>query len=268
MPRPAHVILPQAGSPPCPPPVRPGVREEEDSAIASGAGQEDRARTIAGLRTLIASVESEWGTPDRSAEGLSSADSLSPAGGLSSAGDLSSCRRQDPSPENPEPAPITDLEQARNIALHRLSTRARSTSELKKDLLQRHVDEKVADQVLARFVEVGLVDDESFAREWVASRRTTKSLSAARLRRELTQKGIQPSVIDEALGEAAGSEAEIALDLARKRAKSLVGKDRATMTRRLAAQLERRGFSPAVVRRAVIQAVDEAADGASDDGAD
>jgi len=132
----------------------------------------------------------------------------------------------------------------------------------------RHVEESLANQIVTRFIEVGLVDDESFAREWVASRRGPKSLSTARLKRELKGKGIAPNVIDEALGEADGSEAEVALQLARRRAKALVGKDRATMTRRLAAQLERRGFSQAVVRRAVIQAVDEVIDGTSDDAAD
>jgi len=209
--------------------------------------QKDKGRTIADLRTLIASVESEW-EPSPETE--------------------SSGKRQDLRAEETEPELITDLEQARTIALHRLSARARSKAELKKDLVQRHVEESVADQIVSRFIEVGLVDDESFAKEWVASRRGPKSLSTARLKRELAAKGISGSIIDEALIQADGSEAEIAVDLARKRAKSLIGKDRATMTRRLAAQLERRGFSQAIVRRAVIQAVDEVMDGKSDDADD
>ena len=199
----------------------------------------DKGRAIADLRTLIASVESGWGTPESP-----------PEEGLPSSQESSST-------EDTKPEIITDPEEARNIALHRLSARPRSRAELKKDLVVRHVEESLADQIVARFIEVGLVDDESFAREWVASRRGPKSLSAARLKRELAGKGISPSVIDEALSEADGSEAEIALQLARRRAKSLIGKDRTTMTRRLAAQLERRGFSQAIVRRAVIQAVDE-----------
>ena len=249
----------------------------------------DKGRTIADLKTLIASVESEWGNEEPSPQEMSS-ESTSP--GVSScrrqdlrhagtgSDEVSSCQRQDrrpddvgsvpggSSPESAQPEIITDPEQARTIALHRLSARARSRAELKKDLVARHVEESLANQIVTRFIEVGLVDDESFAREWVASRRGPKSLSTARLKRELKGKGIAPNVIDEALGEADGSEAEVALQLARRRAKALVGKDRATMTRRLAAQLERRGFSQAVVRRAVIQAVDEVIDGTSDDAAD
>ena len=280
----------------------------------------DKDRTIADLRTLIATVEAGWEN-DESSSAVSSPTVSSCQGqdlqteepdlsfpkpsslGMSPSIDLSSCRRQDlqakesesvpdssssldssscstvqdlcdddtgsvpetSSLEDTKPEIITDPEQARTIALHRLSARPRSRAELKKDLVQRHVDESLADQIVARFIEVGLVDDENFAREWVASRRGPKSLSTARLKRELAGKGISPSVIDEALDEADGTEAEIALDLAQRRAKALVGKDRATMTRRLAAQLERRGFSPAIVRRAVIQAVDEALDGTSVD---
>jgi len=240
----------------------------------------DKDRTIADLRTLIATVEAGWENDDSSPT-VSSCPTVQDL--PTDEADPSSCRRQDlpaldaetdqdtpalSSLEDGKPEIITDPEQARTIALHRLSARPRSRAELKKDLVQRHVDESVADQIVARFIEVGLVDDESFAREWVASRRGPKSLSAARLKRELAGKGISPSVIDEALDEADGTEAEIALDLARRRAKALVGKDRATMTRRLAAQLERRGFSPAIVRRAVIQAVDEMIDRTSDDAAD
>ena len=246
--------------------------------------QTDKGRTIADLRTLIASVESEWeSSPEMSScrrQDLPTEEEASaPMSSCLTVQDLqiddgesdpdspseSSGHKQD-FHEDTKPELITDPEQARTIALHRLSARARSKAELKKDLVQRHVEESVADQIVARFIEVGLVDDESFAKEWVASRRGPKSLSTARLKRELAGKGISPSVIDEALSEADGSEADVALELARRRAKSLIGKDKATMTRRLAAQLERRGFSPTIVRRAVIQAVDEVMGGS--DGSD
>jgi len=252
------------------------------------ARQTDKDRTIADLKTLIASVESEWDrdpsvslTEDSSSSQDSSSCRRQDLQPEAESNDSSSCRRQDLPVEDAEAdlSPrqdrdlaveakqdlITDPEQARNIALHRLSARPRSRAELKKDLVHRHVEESLADQIVARFIEVGLVDDKSFAREWVASRRGPKSLSTARLKRELAGKGISPAIIDEALSEMDGSESEIALQLARKRAKSLIGKDRPTMTRRLAAQLERRGFSPAVVRRAVIRAVDEAMDATGDD---
>jgi len=247
--------------------------------------QTDKGRTLADLRTLIASVESGWESspetvPSRrdSSPDMSSFPTIQDMGSEKVESDREAIEPYDPSSPTPSSShgqnlredakPVTDPEQARAIALHRLSARARSRVELKKDLVQRHVEESLADQIVARFIEVGLVDDESFAREWVASRRGPKSLSAARLKRELAGKGISPSVIDEALNEADGSEAEIALQLARRRAKSLIGKDRATMTRRLAAQLERRGFSQAIVRGAVIQAVDETMAGGGGDGDD
>jgi len=185
-------------------------------------------------------------------------------GGLDSATDAQNDSEDDQRfLDSPHESPvITDLEQARQIALRRLTVRARSAAELKQDLCRRHVAEDVADQIVTRFLAVGLLDDEDFARQWVTQRRASKSLSTARLHHELREKGVDASVISRVLDDVQDSEFEVALKLARAKVRTQSGRDRAAMTRRLAGQLERRGFSASVVRRAVIQVVDEAmADG-------
>ena len=59
---------------------------------------------------------------------------------------------------------------AREIALRRLSVRARSRKELAQDLKSRDVPAEAAAAVLDRFAEVGLIDDAAFAEEWVEAR--------------------------------------------------------------------------------------------------
>ena len=159
------------------------------------------------------------------------------------------------------PTEITDPERARAIALRHIEARARTAGELRQILDRRRVVPAVAEQVIARFVEVGLVDDADFARQWVATRQTGKSASRARLKRELAGKGVDPLLIAQALDQAMVPEAQVALDFARRRAKTMSGLDRATITRRLAGQLTRRGFAPAVVRSVVVEVVNEASGG-------
>ena len=150
---------------------------------------------------------------------------------------------------------ITDFEQAKQIALRRLSVRARSSEELRRDLIARDVSATIADEIVTCFLEVGLLDDEDFAKQWVTSRRRTKSLSSSALRCELSEKGI--IVSDEVMSHCEESDEDVAVNLARARAAIMVGKDRTTMMRRLIAQLERRGFTESVIRKTVMQVMDE-----------
>jgi len=152
---------------------------------------------------------------------------------------------------------ISDLGQAKKIALRYMSTRPRSVWEVWQELRRRQVIDQLCDQVIERFTQVSLLDDRSFAQQWVSTRRGSKSLSLSRLKHELTAKGIAAEVIAEALDGAEESEADLAVALARKRVASMRGQDQATLVRRLSSQLERRGFAPGVVRSAVIQVVDE-----------
>jgi regulatory protein len=88
---------------------------------------------------------------------------------------------------------------ARTIALRKLTAKACTRYELDQALKAKNVPEGVIDGVLDRLQEVGLVDDASFAVDWVASRQQRRHLSRRFLRRELQAKGIEPSHIDSAL---------------------------------------------------------------------
>ncbi len=137
---------------------------------------------------------------------------------------------------------------AREIALRRLSVRARSRKELAQDLAKRDVPAEAAKQVLDRFTEVGLIDDAAFAAQWVESRGSRSG--ASRLRQELRQKGVADEHIADAVG-GRDDDADItaARALAQRKATAMGRLDRVVRERRLAALLGRRGFSTAVIRQ-------------------
>ncbi len=223
-----------------------------------------RARTIAQLRKLIAAAPAGSSGPvaaptvgaSLSGPPLSAPGAAEPSPGAPRS-DGARSQEAPPAPSAHGTPPASEFEQARQVALRRLTVRARSGQELRQDLIRRQVSPQVAEAVVARFTEVGLIDDAAFARQWVADRRAAKSLSAARLRRELSQKGVASPTIDQVLGEISDSETDLAEDLARRRLRTMTGLSHDAVVRRLTSQLGRRGFPPSVVRRAVIAVLDE-----------
>jgi regulatory protein len=71
---------------------------------------------------------------------------------------------------------------ARTIVLRRLSATPRTRRELHDDLRRRGIPDDVSERVLDRFVEVGLIDDAQFARQWAECRQRTKGSARSVLR--------------------------------------------------------------------------------------
>ncbi|RYZ28395.1 MAG: regulatory protein RecX, partial [Propionibacteriaceae bacterium] len=110
---------------------------------------------------------------------------------------------------------------AREIVLRKLAVQARTRVELERALAGREVPEEAAATVLDRMTEVGLIDDATFAHDWVVSRQQRRHLSKMALRRELQTKGVDREVIDAALADVeGGDEHRAALDLAQRRART------------------------------------------------
>ncbi len=73
-----------------------------------------------------------------------------------------------PPPDEAALGPDADQESvARKILLDQLTGQPRSRSELATKLARKQVPAEVAERMLDRFEEVGLVDDAAFARDWV-----------------------------------------------------------------------------------------------------
>lgn len=136
---------------------------------------------------------------------------------------------------------------ARSIALRKLTTRAHTTHELDQALEAKNVPSSAKEAVLDRMQEVGLVDDESFAVDWVASRQQRRHLSRRALRRELEAKGVERGNIDRALDDVdLNAELITARDLVERKRATMSGLTRDVQYRRLAGILGRRGFNTAV----------------------
>jgi regulatory protein len=133
---------------------------------------------------------------------------------------------------------------ARTILLDALAGQARSRKELCVRLAKKGVPDDLAERLLDRFTEVGLVDDEAFARSWVESRQRTRGLARRALAYELRGKGIDDETARTALDDLDPvREKEAARQLVRRRLRSLKGVDHATATRRLAGLLARKGYA-------------------------
>ncbi|MDZ5622283.1 regulatory protein RecX [Nocardioides bizhenqiangii] len=142
---------------------------------------------------------------------------------------------------------------ARKILLDQLTGQARSRQELADRLARRNVPDEVAGRLLDRFEEVGLVDDEAFARSWVDSRQRTRGLARRALAQELRRKGVADETARDVLAEVdPADEEQAARALVRKKLRGLRGVDDTVAARRLAGLLARKGY-PAGLAYAVVK---------------
>lgn len=154
-----------------------------------------------------------------------------------------------------EPAPELDPDAdpesvGRRILLDQLTGRARSRRELADKLAQRRVPAEIAERLLDRFTEVGLVDDAAFAREWVEQRQAGRGLAGRALAQELRRKGVDDEVAREALEGIEGEE-DVARDLVRRKLRSVRGLPEDKAVRRLVGMLARKGYSGSIAFRVV-----------------
>ena len=178
----------------------------------------------------------------------------------------------DPPPEDrATQVPEADPESvARKILLDQLTGQARTRKELADKLAAKNVPDDIATRLLDRFEEVGLIDDEAFARAWIASRGATRSdvgrrLAKRALAQELHRKGIDREVAREALEEIdPDDEAAAARALVRAKLRSVERVDEVKATRRLVGMLARKGYGSglafAVVREELASAGRESLD--------
>ena len=154
---------------------------------------------------------------------------------------------------------------ARKVILDQLTGQARTRAELAAKLAMKDVPEEIAERLLTRFEEVGLIDDAAFARSWVESRHSGKGLARRALAHELRRKGIDHVVAREALDEVdPEAEVESARMLVRRKLRSVQRVDRTSAIRRLTAMLARKGYPPGLAVRVVREELEAAGHDASD----
>jgi regulatory protein len=138
---------------------------------------------------------------------------------------------------------------AKENALRLLGFRARSCDELRRRLERKGYEGVVIDEVLEELADAKLLDDAEFTRAWVEARTTGRPMGRQRIAWELRQKGVDPETIGEALAERSSPDAELglALTVGRQTVERARGLERQAARRKLAAALQRRGFSWSVI---------------------
>ncbi|WP_344411913.1 regulatory protein RecX [Pseudonocardia ailaonensis] len=172
--------------------------------------------------------------------------------------------RARPSPAEPEEDTRTPEEQeaaAKEICLRLLTDSARTKHELGARLRQRGVADEIAERVLERFDEVGLIDDEAFAGAWVRSRHRHRGLGRRAIAQELRRKGVAKEIADEALTEVDDeSEAARARELVDRKLRTLTlgdAVDRRKAAQRLVGMLARKGYPSGIAYGVVRTALAE-----------
>ncbi|MFF1679608.1 recombination regulator RecX [Streptomyces sp. NPDC058256] len=159
--------------------------------------------------------------------------------------------------EKGEP-PGGPAERARAICLRLLTGTPRTRKQLADALRKREIPDDVANEVLSRYEEVGLINDSAFADAWVESRHHGRGLARRALVQELRTKGVDATLIDEAVGQLDSEQEEAtARELVARKLRATRGLDRDKRLRRLAGMLARKGYPEGMALRVVRRALEE-----------
>ena len=148
------------------------------------------------------------------------------------------------------------VEVARQVCLDQLSFAARTCAELASTLAARGVPDDVAEQVLSRFGEVGLIDDVAFAQAWVTRRSAGKGLARRALSQELRRRGVDDETVAAAVDTLDPSdEVAAARALVDRKLASSRGLPTDARVRRLVGMLARKGHPSGTAYRVVREAL-------------
>ncbi len=151
-------------------------------------------------------------------------------------------------------------EDVRAALLRMLDRGAKPSGSLRKALLEREHPVEIVDQMIARFIEVGLIDDYALAKDLAISMSTRKGKAKGLIAIELREKGFSKDAIDEALLEIdSDAELEAAKDLAVARMSRMADLEQDVRSRRIAGYLSRKGYASNVVWAAIKFATDSLA---------
>ncbi|MEY2635099.1 MAG: hypothetical protein RIS75_1039 [Actinomycetota bacterium] len=140
--------------------------------------------------------------------------------------------------------PEAQYELAKKFVLRRLTGSGQTRFQLEQYLQTKEFPRTIIDQVLDRFEELGLLNDQEFAETWVRNRRSTKKSGPAVLRRELQERGVSSQAIAAAVESREGEDYDLARDIALKKLPGLMRYEPQVRIRRLANFLVRRGYNP------------------------
>ncbi len=110
-------------------------------------------------------------------------------------------RRSSYAQRRAERAKVDDPAEVLDAAARYLEARPRSVTEVRRRLTTMGFRAELVDGAVTRLAGMGYLDDEAFARSWVASRDRARPRGEHALRRELQLKGVDRGVVDAVLDE-------------------------------------------------------------------
>jgi regulatory protein len=157
---------------------------------------------------------------------------------------------------------IEAADAAKQVLLRRLSHAPRTRKELAKDLKDKDISDEVANVALDRFEEVGLINDQALASNYVSSQHERKGLGKNALRQQLRAKGVSDDVALEAISQISDDqEFQAAFALACKKIRSLQRDDAKTQLRKIVGVLARKGYSSNLAFRVAKEVITDLPDG-------
>lgn len=164
------------------------------------------------------------------------------------------------SPEKAPPVRLpegADSARARDIVLRQLAAAPRPRAVLAQKLRSREVPQDIADSVLDRFEQVGLIDDRAYAELYVTAKHRDRALGRHALRAELRRQGVAEDDFADAVAEVdREAEAQRAAELIGKRLASAMAAGPDAARRRLLGLLARRGYPSSLATAVVESAID------------
>jgi regulatory protein len=146
----------------------------------------------------------------------------------------------------------------RDICYRLLAISPRTRAQLASAMHRRGVPDEVADSVLDKFTEAGLIDDAAFAKAWVESRHHGRGLSRRSLSAELRQRGVDNDDIGEAV-EIVDPDQEVATArrLVERKLAASSGQPPEVRTRRVASMLARKGYPAGLAFRLIREVLEQ-----------
>ena len=135
-------------------------------------------------------------------------------------------------------------------ALRFLKIRPRSIAELREKLVDKNFSSTEIETTLHDLTVSGLLNDRAFTKSWI-NYRLARPFGFRRIIQELKAKGIDPEIIEQAVGEVKESYApeDVAMDLAQRRYQRLPNIDPVKKKKRVLDFLLRRGFETSIAMK-------------------
>lgn len=138
------------------------------------------------------------------------------------------------------------------LAIHFLSYRMRSISEMRAYLIRKEREERHIEAVIQQLIDEKLLNDQAFAEAYIQTKKKTVMKGPQRLKQELMEKGIKSSIIEETIEQFSISEQvdQLSKWLERQKGRNHKRSNKAFLDK-LVIQLQRKGFSLEIIKEAL-----------------